>query len=93
MVSVQKPGKLRVSIDPHDLNGAIKRPKYQMPVVDKGLPKVSKGKIFAVFDTTDGFLQVKLDNESSFLTMLWTPFGRYCYPRMAQGISNPLEEY
>jgi len=30
IVTIVKPGKIRVCIDPQDLNKAIKRPKYQM---------------------------------------------------------------
>ena len=52
---MQKPGKLRMWIDPRDLNRAIKRPKYQMPTVDEVLPKLSKAKVFTVLDAKDGF--------------------------------------
>jgi len=31
LVAIKKPGKLRVCIDPRELNKAILRPKYQMP--------------------------------------------------------------
>ena len=93
LVAVQKPGKLRVCIDPRDLNRAIKRPKYQMPTVDEVLPKLAKAKVFTVLDAKDCFYQVKLDKESSLLTTFWTPFGRYRYLRMPQGISSAPEEY
>ena len=36
---------------------------------------------------------MKLDKESSLLTTFWTPFGRYRYLRMPQGISSAPEEY
>ena len=35
MVIVAKPDKLRICLDPKDLNQAIKRPKYQMPTLDE----------------------------------------------------------
>ena len=63
LVAVQKSAKLRVCIDPRDLNRAIKRPKYQMPTVDEVLPKLSKAIVFTVLDAENGFHQVKLDNE------------------------------
>ena len=91
LVAVQKPNKLRICIDPRDLNKAIKRPKYQMPTVDKVLPKLAQAKVFMVLDAKDGFFQVKLDEHSSRLTTFWTPFGRYL--RMPQGISSAPEEY
>ena len=93
LVAVQKPGKLRVCIDPRDLNRAIKRPKYQMPTVEEVLPKLAKAKVFTVLDAKDGVHQVKLDKESSLLTTFWTPFGWYRYLRMPQGISSAPEEY
>jgi len=37
LLAVQKPGKLKVCIDPQDLNRAINRPKYQMPTIDEVL--------------------------------------------------------
>ena len=93
LVAVQKPEKLRVCIAPRDLNKAIERPKYQMPTVDEVLPKLANAKVFTVLDAKDGFYQVKLDKESSLLTTFWTPFGRYHYLQMPQGISSAPEEY
>lgn len=93
MVAIRKPGKLRLCIDPRDLNKAIKRPKYQMPTLEELLPTLSKARIFTVLDAKDGFHQVKLDDASSYLTTFWTPFGRYRYLRMPFGISSAPEEF
>lgn len=35
LVVVDKPGKMRICLDPRELNKAIKRPKYQMPTLDE----------------------------------------------------------
>ena len=93
IVTIMKPGKVRVCIDPRDLNKAIKRPKYQMPTLEEILPTLSQAKIFTVLDAKDGFHQVKLDEASSQLTTFWTPFGRYRYLRMPFGISSAPEEF
>ena len=93
MVTVVSPGKLRICIDPRDLNKAIQRPKYQMPTLEEVLPKLANAKLFSVLDAKDGFHQVKLDEQSSYLTTFWTPFGRYRYLRMPFGISSGPEEY
>uniref|UniRef100_A0ABM0MBB2 Uncharacterized protein K02A2.6-like n=1 Tax=Saccoglossus kowalevskii TaxID=10224 RepID=A0ABM0MBB2_SACKO len=93
IVVVLKPNKLRVCLDPRDLNRAIKRPKYQMPTLDEILPKLSDAKVFSILDAKDGFHQVKLDEQSSYLTTFWTPFGRYRYVRMPFGISSASEEF
>lgn len=93
MVAVQKPGKLRICIDPKDLNTALQRSHYPMPTIDEILPKLAKAKVFSTLDAKDGFWQVKLDEKSSFLTTFWTPFGRYRWLRMPFGISSAPEEY
>ena len=91
--AVQKPGKLRVCIDPRDLNRANKRPQYQMPTIAEVLLKLAIAKVFTVLDAKVSFYLVKIDEESSLLTTFWTPFGRYRYLRMPQGISSAPEEY
>ena len=48
MVAVRKPGKLRLCIDPKDLNGAIKRPYYPLPTIEDILRKITNAKIFLV---------------------------------------------
>ena len=93
MVAVNRAGKLRLCIDPKDLNKAIQRPKYQLPTIDEILPKLAGAKVFSVLDAKDGFYQVKLDEESSYLTTFWTPSGRYRYLRMPFGISSAPEEF
>ena len=93
MVIVSKPGKIRICLDPRDLNKAIQRPKYQMPTLEEILPKLSKVKVFTTLDAKDGFYQIGLNEESSKKTTFWTPFGRYKYLRMPFGISVAPEEF
>ena len=91
IVTIMKPGKVRVCIDPRDLNKAIKRPKYQMPTLEEILPTLAQAKIFTVLDAKDGFHQVKLDEASSHLTTFWTPFGRFRYLRMPFGTPEEFQ--
>ena len=35
-----KPEKIRICLDPHDLNKALLRPKYQMPTFEQILPSL-----------------------------------------------------
>ena len=81
MVAVRRPGKLRLCVDPNDLNKAIKRLHYPLPTIEDILPKV-----FSVRDAQQGFWKIQLDELSSFLTTFWTPFGRYRWLRMPFGI-------
>ena len=59
IVTIVKPGKIRVCIDPRDLNRAIRRPKYQMPTLEGILPTLAKVKLFMVLDAKDRFLSGK----------------------------------
>uniref|UniRef100_A0A5S6Q8Y2 Reverse transcriptase domain-containing protein n=1 Tax=Trichuris muris TaxID=70415 RepID=A0A5S6Q8Y2_TRIMR len=93
MVIVKRKQKLRLCIDPRDLNKALKRSRYQIPTIEEMLPRLSNAKIFSVLDAKDGFWQVRLDDQSSKLTTFWTPFGRYRWLRMPFGISTAPEEY
>ena len=93
MVVVAKPNKIRICLDPKDLNKAVLRPKYQMPTLEEILPKLNGAKVFTTLDAKDGFYQIGLDEESSKLTTFWTPFGRYRYLRLPFGISVAPEEF
>ena len=93
MVLVKKPNKLRICIDPKDLNTVIKKPRFQMPTIEEILPRLQDAKIFSVLDAKEGFYHIKLDKESSLLTTFWTPFGRYRWLRMPFGIASAPEEY
>ena len=61
MVAIRKPGKLRICIDPKDLNEALKRNYYPMPTIEDILPSLAKAKVFSVLDAKDGFHQIRLD--------------------------------
>jgi len=93
MVAVKNPNKLRICIDPANLNVAIKRNHYPTPTIDDIMPKLTKARVFSVADAKDGFLQVSLDEESSFLTTFYTPFGLYRWLRMPFGIKSAPEEF
>lgn len=92
-VYVKKPGKLRVCLDPKELNKHIRIPKFRMPTMEDVITKLGKVKVFTVLDAKDGFLQVKLHEESTKLTTFHTPFGRYKWLRMPFGISSAPEEF
>ena len=92
IVVIRKPHKLRICIDPYHLNKAIQRNHYPTPTVEEIATKMSKARLFSVVDAKDRFLQVALDESSSYLTTCWTPFGRIRWLRMPFGISSAPEE-
>ena len=93
VVTVVKPNKLRICIDPKYLNRAIKRPRHPLPTVEEVAASLSKAKVFSVLDAKSGFWQVPLDDASSRLTTFNTPVGRYRWLRMPFGISSAPEEF
>ena len=78
-------------IDPQQLNKALRRSHYPLPIIEDILPELADVKVFSKADLKDGFLQIQLDNESSKLTTFQTPWGRYRYLRMPFGISPAPE--
>ena len=89
----KKSGKLRVCLDPKDLNRAILRENYQMPTIEDIATRLHGAKVFTVLHVRNGFWHVSLDEESSFLTTFQTPFGRYRWKRMPFGISSAPEVF
>ena len=91
---VPKPnGKMRICLDPKDLNRAIKRQHYKLPTREEILAQFSDARIFTKLDASQGFWQMRLDDESSYLTTFNTPFGRYRYLRLPYGIKSAPEVY
>lgn len=93
MVVVEKPNKVRICLDPRDLNRAIKRPHYPMKTVEEVATQLNGATIFSKLDASSGFWTIKLDEESSKLTTFNTPFGRYKYKRLPMGISSSPEVF
>ena len=93
MVTVVKPNKLRICIDPKDITRAIKRPYYPLPTIEEVATSLSKAKVFSVLDAKSGFWHVPLDEASIRLTNFNTPFGRYRWLGMPFGISSASEEF
>ena len=94
MVIVRKlTGKLRICIDPKDLNKATRRSYYPIPTIDEILPDLREARVFNVFNVRNGFWHVELDEESSLLTTFITPFGRYRWLRMQFGLTSAPEEF
>jgi len=56
MVTVVKPnGKLRMCIDPRDLNKAIQREHYPMKTIEDVISQIPEAKVFSKLDATSGF--------------------------------------
>ena len=91
LVTVVKPNKVRICIDPRDLNLAIKREHHPMNTIEDVATRLHGARYFSVLDADKGFYQIKLTERSSKYTTFNTPFGRYCYLRMPMGIASAPE--
>ena len=87
----KKDGGVRICTDYKKLNAAIKRERYVLPTVEDILHKLKGSTIFTKLDATNGFWQIPLDDESAKLTTFISPFGRYFYRRLPQGIKSAPE--
>lgn len=94
IIIVRKPnGSLRICLDPHDLNLAIKREHFQLPTLDQITTKLANAKYFSKLDANSGFWQISLDDESAKLCTFATPYGRYCFLRLPYGIKSAPEVF
>ncbi len=89
----KKNGKLRICLDPRDLNRAIKREHFKLPTREEIMAQFANAKYFSKLDASSGFWQLKLDDASSKLCSFNTPYGRYCFLRLPFGIASAPEVY
>ena len=91
VVAQKKDGKVRICLDPQHLNKAIMQSHYPLPTIEEATTCLANTKVFSVLDAKTGFWQVQLTEQSSYLTMFNSPFGRYRWRRMPFGICSALE--
>lgn len=91
VAATKKDGSIRVCIDPRELNKALQREHYTMPVLDDVLHDLSESRLFTKADLKSGYWHVVLDEESSKLTTFQTCCGRYRWLRLPFGLSVSAE--
>ena len=82
---------LRLCLDPNDLNAHIKREHYHLPHKSKIVADMAGAQFFSKLDASQGFYQMQLDEASTILCTVTTPYGRYSVKRMPYGISSRPE--
>ena len=94
MVIVEKPsGKLRICLDPSDLNKATKRHHHHLPTTEEILSKLSKRKVFTKLDASCVYWQIPIDADSLKLFSFNTPFRRHRFKRMPYGLHSASEVF
>ena len=79
-------GKLRLCLDPKDLNKAVKRPHHKTPTLEEISHKLEGSKYFSKLDAKNGYWSVHLHPESQKLTTFNSPTGRYFFKRLPFGL-------
>ena len=85
VIAKKKNGDIRVCIDPRELNRALLRERYSLPILDEVLYEMRDSRIFSKADLSSGYWHVQLDEESSLLTTFQTSFGNYRWLRLPFG--------
>ena len=77
--------KLRICLDPKDLNEALEREHYHKHSVDEITAKLQGMTVFTVVDCKKGHWMVVLHPESRKLTCMVLPLGRFQWTRLPMG--------
>lgn len=94
MVLSVKNDKARICLDPRDLNKVISREHHPMKSIEDVIQSIPDAKVFSVLAAKSGILKIKqLEEESSYLTTMNTPVGRYIWLSLPSGIKCAPEIY
>ena len=77
--------KLRICLDPRDLNEALEREPYHTRSVDEITAKLQGMTVFTIVDFRKGYWMVVLHPDSRKLTCMALPFDRFQWTRLPMG--------
>ena len=77
--------KLRICLDPQDLNEALEREPYHTHSVDEITAKLQGMTVFTIVDFKKGYWMVVLHPDSRKLTCMVLPFGRLQWTQLPMG--------
>ena len=81
-------GKIRICLDPQDLNRNLKRTYHRSHTPEEITYKLSEARVFSKLDARNGYWSMELDDESSLLTAFSSPASnqRYKFKRLPFGL-------
>ena len=99
-VAVKKKGKnkIKLCIDPRDINHVIRRQRYPMRTIKEVAARIPNAKFSIVLDAPMwmprcGFWQIPLDYKSSLKTTFNTSYGRYRFWRLHFRVKSAPEVF
>lgn len=93
MVVVKQKGKIRICIDPTDVNKNVIRRNYPLKTVEEIAAKISGSQIFSKLDFKKGFWQIPLSERTQKYLTFATPWGRYCCVKLPFGLCSAPEVF
>ena len=79
-------GKVRLCLDPAQLNQALIRPIHRGPTLNDILPRLNNVKYMSIIDASSRYHNLQLDTQLSYLITFACPFGRYQYKHLPFGV-------
>ena len=81
-------GKIRICLDPQDLNRNLKRTNHRSYTPEEITYKLSEARVFSKLDARNGYWSMEVDDESSLLTAFSSPASnqRYKFMRLPFGL-------
>ena len=79
--------KVRIYLDPKDLNRAIKRPHYKTPTLDEITHQLAGSRVFSKLDARRIYWSVSLEEPSGYFTTFNSPFGRCRFEYIPVGLN------
>jgi hypothetical protein len=81
-------GDIRLCIDFRNLNRALEKDNYPMPLMEQILQCVPDSKMLSLLDDFSGYNQVLVAHEDQLKTAFRTKWGTYAYMKMSFGLIN-----
>lgn len=93
MVIVKQNGKIRICIDPTDVNKNLIRRNYPLKTIEEISAKIAGSTIFSKLDCRKGFWQIKLSERTQKYLTFATPWGRYSCIKLPFGLCSAPEVF
>lgn len=85
MVVVKQNGKLRICLDPSEVNKNLLWRRFPLTTVEDIAARIGGSKVFTKLDCKKGFWQIPVTERTSKYLTFGTPWGRYSCKRMPFG--------
>ena len=84
----KKNGKWKMCIDFTDINKACSKDNFPLPRIDTLVDQAARSEMLSFLDCFSGYHQIWMRKEDEEFTSFITPFGTYCFVRMAKWLHN-----